>query len=126
MEYVLDGKIVGNSVIIDDINYPRQAYADLEQLTPVATPPTLTEGQTMDWHDGSVVNGEWVKFTVRDKTTDEKMNEIRSSRNQLLTDTDWTGLSDVTMSADMVTYRQALRDLPSTVNVDSVVYPTKP
>jgi hypothetical protein len=126
MEYVLDGKIVGNSVIIDDINYPRQAYADLEQLTPVATPPTLTEGQTIDWHDGSVVNGEWVKFTVRDKTTDEKMNEIRSSRNQLLTDTDWTGLSDVTMSADMVTYRQALRDLPSTVNVDSVVYPTKP
>ena len=126
MEYVLDGKIVGNSVIIDDINYPRQAYAELEQLTPVATPPTLTEGQTMDWHDGSVVNGEWVKFTVRDKTTDEKMNEIRSSRNQLLTDTDWTGLSDVTMSADMVTYRQALRDLPSTVNVDSVVYPTKP
>ena len=126
MEYVLDGKIVGNSVIIDDINYPRQAYADLEQLTPVAIPPTLTEGQTIDWHDGSVVNGEWVKFTVRDKTTDEKMNEIRSSRNQLLTDTDWTGLSDVTMSADMVTYRQALRDLPSTVNVDSVVYPTKP
>ena len=126
MEYVLDGKIVGNSVIINDINYPRQAYADLEQLTPVATPPTLTEGQTMDWHDGSVVDGKWVRFTVRDKTTDEKMIEIRSTRNQLLTDTDWTGLSDVTMSAGMTTYRQALRDLPASVDVDSPVYPTKP
>ena len=125
-DYVMNGEYVGNSVIINDINYPRQAYADLEQLTPVATPPTLTEGQTMDWHDGSVIDGEWVRFTVRDKTTDEKMIEIRSTRNQLLTDTDWTGLSDVTMSDDMITYRQALRDLPASVDVDSPVYPTKP
>ena len=122
----MNGEYVGNSVIINDINYPRQAYAELEQLTPVATPPTLTDGQTMDWHDGSVIDGKWVRFTVRDKTTDEKMIEIRSTRNQLLTDTDWTGLSDVTMSAGMITYRQALRDLPASVDVDSPVYPTKP
>ena len=54
------------------------------------------------------------------------MIEIRGKRNQLLTDTDWTGLSDVTMSAGMITYRQALRDLPASVDVDSPVYPTKP
>jgi hypothetical protein len=126
MEYVLDGKIVGNSVIINDINYPRQAYADLAQLVPVASIPTLTDSQVIDWNDGSEVDGKWVRFTVRDKTSDEKMSEIRGKRDSLLSDTDWTGMSDVTMSADMVTYRQALRDLPATVNVDTPVYPTKP
>jgi hypothetical protein len=39
-------------------------------------------------------------------------------------------LSDVTISEDMTTYRQALRDLPSGLStvedVESVTYPTKP
>jgi hypothetical protein len=126
MEYVLDGKIVGNSVIIDGINYPRQSYADLEQLTPVALPPSITENQVIEWNEGSIVDGKWVRFTIRDKTTDEKMGKIRAERDRLLIETDYLGLSDVEMSAGMVTYRQALRDLPATVSVDSPVYPTKP
>ena len=72
MEYVLNGNIVGKSVTIDGKSYPKQAYANLEQLIPVAVPPKVSEGQVLDWHDGSVVDGEWLRFTVRDKTTDEK------------------------------------------------------
>ena len=71
-------------------------------------------------------DGFWVVREAVDKTTDEKMVTIRAERDTLLRDTDWTGLSDVTMSADMITYRQALRDLPASVDVDSPVYPTKP
>ena len=127
MEYVLNGEIVtGRMVEVDGIKYPKQAFADVPGMIPVAETPTLTDGQTMDWNAGSVINGEWVRFVVRDKTTDEKMAEIRGTRDRLLSDTDWTGMSDVTMSAAMVTYRQALRDLPSTVNVNTPVYPTKP
>ena len=126
MEYVLDGNIVGDSVTIDGVNHPKQAYANLEQLTPVATPPTLTEGQTMDWGAGSVVAGKWQRWTLRDKTTDEKMAIIRDTRDGLLGDTDYFGLSDVTMSDEMTTYRQDLRDLPASVDVDNPVYPTKP
>ena len=126
MEYVLDGNIVGDSVTIDGVNHPKQAYADLAQLTPVATPPTLTEGQTMDWGAGSVVAGKWQRFTVRDKTDAEKMAEIRGKRNRLLEETDYFALSDVTMSSAMTTYRQDLRDLPASVDVDNPVYPTKP
>ena len=126
MEYVLDGNIVGDSVTIDGITHPKQAYANLEQLTPVATPPTLTEGQTMDWGAGSVIAGKWQRFTVRDKTDAEKMVEIRAKRNGLLEETDYFGLSDVEMSAEMTTYRQELRDLPTTVDVNNPVYPTKP
>ena len=126
MEYVLDGNIVGDSVTIDGVNHPKQAYANLEQLIPVATPPTLTEGQTMDWGAGSVVAGKWQRFTVRDKTDAEKMAEIRGKRNRLLEETDYFALSDVTMSDAMTTYRQDLRDLPASVDVDNPVYPTKP
>jgi hypothetical protein len=53
--------------------------------------------------------------------------EARTRRNELLTETDFYANTDVTMSADMKTYRQALRDLPaSTANSEDVVWPTKP
>ena len=38
---------------------------------------------------------------------------IRLTRNNLLSSSDWRGLSDITMSSDWATYRQALRDVPS-------------
>ena len=43
----------------------------------------------------------------------EAAANVRSQRDQKLKDTDWMGMSDVTMSADWATYRQALRDVPS-------------
>ena len=53
--------------------------------------------------------------------------EVRTHRDELLTATDFYALSDVTMSSDMTTYRQALRDLPaSTADSGDVVWPTKP
>jgi hypothetical protein len=56
-----------------------------------------------------------------------KWTAIREKRNQLLAETDFYALSDVTMTTEMSTYRQALRDLPSsTSNPDDVVWPTKP
>ena len=53
--------------------------------------------------------------------------EVRTHRNELLVATDFYANTDVTMSADMTTYRQALRDLPaSTADSEDVVWPTKP
>ena len=57
----------------------------------------------------------------------KKWEVIREKRNQLLAETDFYALSDVTMTTEMSNYRQALRDLPSsTSNPDDVVFPTKP
>ena len=54
-------------------------------------------------------------------------DNVRKERNELLAATDFYALSDVTMSDDMATYRQDLRDLPaSTENSEDVVWPTKP
>ena len=62
-----------------------------------------------------------------DKAPSREMAQIRRHRDTLLRETDHFGLGDVTMSDDMKTYRQALRDIPAsnTVYAD-VAWPTKP
>tara|TARA_R110001592_G_scaffold233786_2_gene491383 strand:+ start:1010 stop:1327 length:318 start_codon:yes stop_codon:yes gene_type:complete len=44
---------------------------------------------------------------------DRALTNLRQIRLKLLTETDHFALSDVTMSSDMATYRQALRDITS-------------
>ena len=46
-----------------------------------------------------------------DGEKDRNLAQIRSVRLGMLQETDYFGMSDVTMSSDMKTYRQALRDI---------------
>lgn len=56
-----------------------------------------------------------------------KWRIIRDKRTALLAETDWMANSDVTMSAEWTTYRQALRDITvSDADPDNVVFPSKP
>ena len=61
---------------------------------------------------------------------DRSLAGLREDRNRRLAATDWYGVSDLTMSADMTTYRQDLRDLPAgkttKAHVDAATWPTKP
>ena len=61
---------------------------------------------------------------------DMAMKDLRVKRNRLLADTDHLALSDNTLSSDMTTYRQSLRDitngLTTKAQVDAVTWPTKP
>ena len=58
------------------------------------------------------------------------MSTLRAKRNKLLQDTDFYGMSDNTMSSEMATYRQALRDITSGITTveqaNAVVFTTKP
>ena len=86
------------------------------------------------------INGNHVQFTaeeevVRDAEEQEwadgqparEMTAIRNHRNSLLTETDWMGNPDVTMSDEWKTYRQALRDIPASNTIyENVTWPTKP
>ena len=64
------------------------------------------------------------------------MVELRKQRDAKLAETDWTALSDVTLSDNMKTYRQALRDLPASADgkdaslkdgvLENVKWPLKP
>lgn len=59
-----------------------------------------------------------------------KLGRLRDRRNSLLAETDYLALSDQTLSSDMTTYRQNLRDLTNGLDtvekVDNVTWPTKP
>jgi hypothetical protein len=61
---------------------------------------------------------------------DMAMEDLRAKRNKLLADTDHYALSDQTLSDDMRTYRQSLRDITNNLttveDVNSVTWPTKP
>jgi hypothetical protein len=57
----------------------------------------------------------------------EQLKALRTRRNQLLAETDYLALADVTLTDEMRAYRQALRDLPAnTADPANVVWPTKP
>ena len=58
---------------------------------------------------------------------DRKAVDVRQERNVLLRDSDWVSGSDVTMSDEWRTYRQALRDVPTQEGFpNTVTWPTKP
>ena len=81
--------------------------------------------------------------TIRDATAEEVafmkslsdgklsrlLDDLRTQRNILLAKTDWTANSDVTMSDEMKTYRQQLRDategLDTVEKVQAYTFPTE-
>ena len=89
------------------------------------------------------INGEIVQFTAEEEAARDAEEQawadgalaraqarLISDRNRRLEETDFYALSDVTMSSDMQTYRQNLRDLPSGKDTvekcENVTWPTKP
>ena len=90
-----------------------------------------------------MVNGERIQFTAEEEKARDleeqawadgaparRMADLREQRNKLLAETDWMGNSDVTMSNDWKTYRQALRDITKTTPADdalsNITWPKKP
>ena len=90
-----------------------------------------------------MVNGVRIQFTAEEEKARDieeqawadgaparRMADLREQRNRLLAETDWYGMSDVTMDSDMTVYRQALRDITKTTPADdalsNITWPTKP
>ena len=71
------------------------------------------------YDDGEFVSMAQVESLTADEIQTVKnsaMAQIRNQRNQLLKDCDWTQIADSTADKTAwATYRQALRDLPSTI-----------
>ena len=94
---------------------PRYRNVNGVRIQFTADEETARDAEEATWADGAV---------ARAQAT------LRAKRNQLLAETDFYALSDVTMSSDMTTYRQNLRDLPSgkdtVAKCDDATWPTKP
>ena len=92
--------------------------ADVTELN-VSTGETTTREYTQSEKDA---------IAAMQPTTDEKWAKIRSKRDLLLHETDWSALADSPAISDAMTdYRKALRDLPaSESNPDDIVFPDRP
>ena len=75
----------------------------------------LKQAEEKAWSDGAL---------------DRALEALRQKRNNLLAETDYLALSDNTLSDDMKTYRQNLRDLPAGKDTvekcENATFPTKP
>jgi len=86
---------------------------------------------TIEWHNGTTpISVADIQAQLPIVEFDIAMENLRLTRNKLLQDTDHYALSDQTLSDDMRTYRQSLRDitngLTTVEDVNSVTWPTKP
>ena len=86
---------------------------------------------TVKWHNGTTpIPVADIQAQIPAVEFDMAMEDLRAKRNKLLADTDYLALSDNTISAEMTTYRQALRDitngLTTVADVEAVVFPIKP
>ena len=94
---------------------PRYKMVNGERIQFTAAEETARDAEEAAWADGAVARAQ---------------ADLRAKRNRLLAETDFYALSDVTMSSDMTTYRQNLRDLPdgkyTVAKCTGATFPTKP
>ena len=73
------------------------------------------------------INQTLVDAAVAELQVESQWSELRQQRNNLIAETDYLALSDATLTDEMTTYRQTLRDLPAnTTDPANPVWPTKP
>lgn len=89
------------------------------------------------------INGNRVQFTAEEEAArdteeaawaagafDRAIANVRSKRDALIAATDYLALSDNTLSSEMTTYRQNLRDITNGVDTvdkcNAISWPTKP
>ena len=139
---IIDGTTVKNTGTIKQL-FPNTSFTsagpNADFLTAnnvverVETLSYTTPTQKLSTVDAYVESGKAYNVKVENTTADEqtelinqKWNEIRNTRNILLQDTDWRASSDLTLSDNWKTYRQALRDVPTQSDPYNITWPTEP
>ena len=106
-----------NGAVQDDNDNWVEAYAETDMFADT----TDEEGVTTTKAEHEVA--------YQSRLDADAATDVRSNRVRLLAETDWMGMSDVTMSSDMTTYRQALRDITDHSNfpmLEAADWPVKP
>lgn len=95
----------------------------------------ILDGENWTFFDGQKMpSEEQIQAKLTELQNAEPMRVLRKERNQKLAQTDWRASSDLKLSSEWSTYRQALRDLPSTAkptlddygNLQNVSWPKEP
>ena len=107
--------VVGNGVATDAKGNTIEAWSVVDKFA-----KTTAE-------DGTVTTKAQHEKAHTARLVADKETGIRTDRDRRIALTDWTGMSDVTMTADMTTYRQALRDVPAQEGFpNEVTWPDSP
>jgi len=106
----------------DDFLLTQQAIINLLACDCVLNDLTIVSPVDAVRPSDSAIEAEKIRIT-----NETNWSSLRQQRNNLIAKTDYLALSDATLTADMTTYRQALRDLPAnTTDPANPVWPTKP
>ena len=91
----------------------------------------------LEWMDsGQQPTKQEIADKIAELDAAEPMRLLRIERNKKIAETDWRASSDLTLSDDWKTYRQALRDLPANcfprldknyeLDYNSLIWPIEP
>jgi hypothetical protein len=103
--------------------YVISVWKDHDQKTEklVSAAPHLYDGMCC------TVNVEPLTAEELQSKVDSQWNAIRSQRNQMLKDSDWTQVADVPVDKALwATYRQELRDITKQADPFNIVWPKAP
>ena len=83
------------------------------------------------WHEGTTpISNADIEAQFTAVEFDIAMEDLRTKRDKLIAETDYLALSDQTLSTEMSTYRQALRDITNGITTveqaNNITWPTKP
>ena len=85
----------------------------------------MVDGVTIKMTDEEIAAHN-ASFPTAEEVLAQKWEFIRADRNSKLAATDWRASSDLTLSDEWKTYRQALRDVPTQSDPDNITWPTEP
>lgn len=113
-------------------------YANVDPVTEVPM-PGATAQSTFEYDGVQLLNGVWTEVwkeipvqpeEITPADIEVKWNNIREQRNRLLSQTDYTQMSDTPIAPEsrtaFVIYRQALRDVTSQSDPYSISWPAIP
>ena len=139
---ILDGTTVKQTgsikTLFPNTSFPKsgpnsQFIADNNIVELVETLSYTSPSQKLSKVDAYVNNGKAYTVKVELTTSEEqtvlinnKWIEIRYERLDKLQETDWRASSDLILSDDWKTYRQALRDITTQSDPFNITWPTSP
>ena len=134
--YSLQQFRVDNRTYTFPLNIPTETLSEFGVFEVIQTPKpndytkNITEG-TPVLTDG-VYYQNWIQTNATQSEIDYRIENqwfaVRQTRNELLTECDWTQLADIPTETKELwqTYRQTLRDITSQSNPFSIYWPVKP
>ena len=128
--YTIDALKAANPNVSFPVSIPDATLADygVFPVTKVDAPDHDPQLVKVTMTNPTLVDGKWTQtWTKSNRPASEAAFNMRHERDKLLADTDHHALSDQTLSTNMSTYRQALRDVPAQSGFPfNVTWPTKP